>query len=222
MFILIGMTRDTLTGRALIHSIRMALRTLSFCMFSNQRETGVAVIERGIAPTARVVTGSAVRTKPAVMGILIGVTSITVCRRTTIDTVLMTRTTGQVRMLARQRKCRIVMVERRALPARGVMTRAAFRPELTIVSIIAGMAGKAVSRCTSIYAIDMAGSAHCIYMAACQRECCIRMIEIHIRPATGYMTGGTIRPKLSIVSIVAGMAGKAISRSSSEHIINMA
>lgn len=222
MFILVGMARDTLIRSALIDSIRMTLCTVSFCMFSNQREPRVAMIERGIAPTARVVTGSAARTKPAVMIIIIGMTGITVHRRAAIDTILMTGATGQVRMLTRQRKCSVVMIERRALPSRGVMTCAAFRPELTIVSIVAGMARIAVSRCTSKYAIGMAGGAYGVYVAARQRERSIVMIEIHIPPAAGYMAGSTIRPKLSIMSIVAGMAARTVSRSSPEHIINMA
>lgn len=49
-------------------------------------------------------------------------------------------------------------------------------------------------------------------MGASERESRISVIEIHIPPRAGVMAGTAIRPKLTAMSIIRGVAGKTIGR----------
>lgn len=86
---LIFVAGRALSGRTFIHAIPVAFRAVKIRMFPFERETGVVVVERRVAPAAGGMTGTTIRTKLSVMGIPARMTGVTICRRSLIDAVRM-------------------------------------------------------------------------------------------------------------------------------------
>jgi len=95
---------DTLIWRALIHTILMAFRTTQVLVFPDKRETGIIVVKGHIAPSAGVMTGTAIRPELPVMFVLAGMAGKTIFRRPLVNAVGMTCTALNICMLARKRK----------------------------------------------------------------------------------------------------------------------
>jgi len=81
MRVLGGVTGITILGCAFINSIDMTCLTLGVDVGACQRETCFAMIETYIFPTARVVTGCAIRAKLTIVRVLLGMARITIFGR---------------------------------------------------------------------------------------------------------------------------------------------
>lgn len=101
------------------------------------------------------------------------------------------------------------------------MTSCAVRPELAIVFVLPGMAGITILRRSFENSIYMTGGTLNVCVRACQRKSRSVVIEIHIAPARRLVAGVTYSPKLTIMVVILGVAGKAVLRRPFEHPIDM-
>lgn len=119
-------------------------------------------------------------------------------------------------MATRQREVAPVMIEGGILPIGRRMAGGAIGAVPAIVLIILFMTGVTISGCALINTIPMTGFAFCFGMLALQFKGCEIVVEFGGCPGTGGMTGGTIRPKTSIMRFIGTVAGVAILRRSLE------
>ena len=80
MLIIFLMTRITICRRAFEYIVDMTLLALNTGMFTFQFESRKVVVKGGFFPIGWSVAGAAVRSKSALVGILRGVTGITILR----------------------------------------------------------------------------------------------------------------------------------------------
>ena len=128
-------------------------------MFSYKREGSIVVVEGRIAPTAWGMTGTTVRAELPVMGISASMTGITVRWCTFIYTVRVTCIALDIRVSARKRESRVVVVEGHIAPPAGVMTGTTVRAELSVMLILRCVAGITIRRCTLENTVGMTGTA---------------------------------------------------------------
>jgi hypothetical protein len=145
--------------------------------------------------------GGAIGSKLAAMGILRGVTGITILRRAFEYVIDVTGRALDVGMLAAERKTGLVVIEANILPGAGIMARAALLAKLSVVHIPAGMACKAVRCCTFIAAVDMTGGTGHTLMAVKQWKTSLAVIELDVLPIARVMAAGAIPSHLPIVDI---------------------
>lgn len=141
--------------------------------------------------------------------VLILVTGNTLGWCTFINAIAMTFLAFQVSMFSCQWKSGLIMIERRVPPATRTMTRLATGAKLAVMFIVIGMTGKAVLGCAFI-PIRMTGRTLYAGVFPCQREPRIVVIEGHLAPCGGLMTGAAVRPKLTVVDIARRVAGETI------------
>lgn len=165
-------------------------------MFSNQRETGIGMIERYVRPFRGFMTGTTVAAKLAVVMVILGMAGIASRRCVLIGIIHMTGCTGNLCMRTRQRKARTPMIEMYILPCGRFMATCTVRAELTVVFIVGGMTGITIRRSTSIYTIGMAIDTCQSAVTACQWEARFAVIEVNILPVAGVMTIGAVASHL--------------------------
>ena len=127
--------------------------------------------------------------------------------RAFIHTISMTLGAGKLSVMPDQWKGCVVMVEGDVGPATGDMAGGTVGTELTVVFIFRCMACKASCGRPLIHAVGVACGAQDGRMKPGQREACVIVVEVHIRPFGGFMTCGTVRPELTVVFVFRGMAG---------------
>jgi len=218
----IFMACNTLCRRAGVHSILMALRTFEVRMFAHQREAGVVVVEGRVAPSARGMTGTAVRAELSVMGIFGCMTGITIRRCTFINTVDVAGGALNVGMFAGKREGRIIVIEVYIAPAACCVAGTAIRTKLPVMFILRSMTGITIGWRALIFSVDMARCALHIGMPSGKCKPGIAVIKADIRPFCGFMAGTAIRAELSVMFVLARMAGKTIGWRTLEHIIYVA
>jgi len=113
-------------------------------MFAYQWERCNAVVKTGIPPAFCIMASCTVCAEATTMVIIVGMAGIAICRRALVDTVGMTRGTGQVIVSRGQRESCVVMVEARPTPATGGMAGIAILPELANVRVLVSVTGKAI------------------------------------------------------------------------------
>lgn len=121
MGILACMTGITIRWSTLVNAICVTGTALNVGMFSRQRESGIVVIESHIAPTAGIVTRSAVRAELTIMLVFRGMTGITILGRPFEHTIGMTGSTLHAGMPARKREAGLVVVKAHVRPLGGLM-----------------------------------------------------------------------------------------------------
>ena len=120
-----------------------------------------------------------------------------------------------------QRERSIVMIERCIAPAAGIVTRTTVCAELAAMGVFGGMTGITIRGCALINAIAVASTTLDIRMQTRQRESGVAVIERHICPFCGNVTGTAAGPELTVVSVSGGMAAITILGRSLVHIIGM-
>lgn len=94
------------------------------------------------------------------------------------------------------------MIEGYILPAGCIMAGGTYRPELSIVGIPGGMAGIAIRGCPFEHTIGVTGHTLNILVLSGQGEGRLVVIEGHILPAAGVMTGAAVRTELTAMWIL--------------------
>ena len=122
----------------------MALLASDSHMSARQREVTAAMIEVGILPTGRVMTGSAIRTKLSIVCVIPLMAGIAVCRRALELLVDMARLASYVLMLAFQFERRKIVVEFCGRPAIRCVTIYTAKAEATSMRLVGLMTGIAV------------------------------------------------------------------------------
>jgi hypothetical protein len=105
------------------------------------------VVEGGLFPVVRGVTGGAVSSKLTIVGIVSLVAGVAVLWRTTIDTVDVAVLAGDASVLAQQGKGGLGVVEGGLFPILWGVAGGAVGPKLTTVGIVGLVAGVAVLWC---------------------------------------------------------------------------
>ena len=217
----IPMTRDTCGRCTFIHSILMAFRTTDIDVPPYQREAGIVMIKGRVAPSARIMTGSTIRSKLAVVCILVGMAGITIRWGTLVHPVDLACAALNICMLSGKREIGIVVIEGHVAPSTWVMTCTTVRPKLPVMIVLVGMTGITIRWCTFVYTIGMTCLTLCIGMLPGKREIGIVMIKIHIRPFGGFMASTASRPELTVMMILICMAGVTIRWSALVYSIGM-
>ena len=83
------------------------------------------------------------------------------------------------------------------------------------------MTGITIRRCTLVNTVDMTRTALNRSMLAQKRESSIVVVEGHIAPPAGVMTGTTVRAELSVMLILRCVAGITIRRCTLENTVGM-
>lgn len=110
------MASHALAGCAFINSVLVTFLTVHFGVLSFERETGLVVVEGGVAPSVGRVTGTAIGAELTIVFVFRGMAGITVGRRAFVA-VGMTCLALYTGMLAVEREAGIVMVEVHVRPA---------------------------------------------------------------------------------------------------------
>jgi hypothetical protein len=198
----------------------MAFRTIQTSMFAVQGEAGDGMIETGAAPAFGGVTRTTVSAELPIMVIVFGVTGITIRRRSFVP-IGMTRLTWSAGMFTDQWEAGYGVIEGCASPTLGGMTCTTIGAKLSVVVVIFRMAGETIRGRTFI-TVGMAGFTLNIAMLPGQRKASVGMVERHIGPFRGLMTGGTVGAKLTVVMVILGMAGETARRRAFVGIVHMA
>ena len=190
-------------------------------MFSFKRESGVVVIEGHIAPAAGVMAGATVCAELTVVLILCGMAGITILWRSLIHAIHVTGTALNVCMFPRKRESGVIVIEGHVSPTAGVMAGTAVCAELTVVVVPVRVAGITIRGRTFIHSIHMTGTALNACVFSRKREGGVVVIEGHIVPAAGVVTGTAVRAELAVVLVLICMAGITIRRYTLIHAIDV-
>lgn len=159
------------------------------------------MIEGGILPTAGVMASRTDRAELPVMGVIGGVTSHALPRRTLEHTIRVTIFARHTRMRTREREARAAVVEIHILPRGRVVAGTAVGSELTVVLVIRRVTGKTIGRRSLESSVGMAGGAGGSLVGAHQFESCLAVIEMHVLPIEGVMALRTVHPHLPLMDI---------------------
>jgi hypothetical protein len=179
----------------------MAGGTLHACMTSVQRKGSIVVVEGDIPPVAGVMAGGAVRAELTIVPVIVCMTGIAVLRRTSEHAICVTYGTLNAGMTAPQGECCIVVVEGDIPPTGRRMARSAVRAELTIMPVIACMAGEAILRSAAQNSILVTGCALDIDMTASQWKGGRIVVEDDVLPAARIVAPGTNRAELTLMGV---------------------
>ena len=165
-------------------------------LVSGQLERDRVVIERGRTPTRRVMAGSALVSKSAHVGIVSTMAGGAILRGALVLTILMAALTGDRSMLPVQMERELRVINIGWFPSSGRMTGIALRAELSLMIIIAAMAGETILRgglqLIDRVRIDMACRAFCRSMLTDQFERNIIVIKVLTQRFDAVMTRHTI------------------------------
>ena len=95
----------------------------------------------------------------------------------------------------------IVMIERGIAPAAGIVARTTVCAELAAVGVFGGVTGVTIGGCAFVHAVAVAGTTLDIRMQTRQREGSVAVIEDHVCPFCGNVTGTATGPELTVVSV---------------------
>ena len=191
----------------------MALTARDRCVFAGQRKGGAAVIKRGGSPSVGCMAGSAVCSKPAGVRIILRMAGGAIGGRAFELQINMAVGTGNRAMLSSQFKDGIVMIKTTGFPAIGCMTGFTLRTQAAGMRICVAVTRGAIHWRTFEDATLMTGITGYSSMLTIQVEGEQGMIHCRILPSFRRMAGGTVRPKLTIVVVICGMAGDTFLRS---------
>ncbi len=165
--------------------------------------------------------GTAVRTEPATVGVVISMAGIAVGGCAPEDVVDMTTCTGDSDMFAGQFEGEQVVVDGGRQPTRRRMAGAAIRTKLSIVLVILGMAGVTTGRCAFEDVVDVASLAGDRDMFTFQFEGEQVVVDGGRQPTRRCMAVAAIRTELTFVLVIFGMAGIAVGGSALENMVDM-
>ena len=118
-----------------IHTVHMAGNTLDANMCARQWKARLSMLKVNILPRNRVVAGTAICSKLAVVGILRSMTCKTICRCTFIFAVGMAGGTGCGLVASNQLETSQTVIEIHILPVRWVMTFGTVHAHLPLMNI---------------------------------------------------------------------------------------
>lgn len=156
------------------------------------------------------------------MVIFRSMTGITISRRAFKSSVDMAGGTGNVRMFANQGKYSCAVIVKYVLPFCRLVTRSAVRSKLSFVVIFCRVTGITISWRTFESSIHMTGGAGNGCVCISQRKHSFTVVKGYILPAGRDMTTGAVLTKISIVSVIRRMTGKAGFRSVCKNTVHMA
>lgn len=191
----------------------MALTARDRCVFTGQRKGGAVVIKRGGSPAVGCMAGSAVRSKPAGVRIILRMAGGAIGGRAFEPKVGMTVTARHADMLAGQFKDGIVVIKTARLPVIGRMAGFTLRAQTATMRIGVAVTGGAIHWRTFEDSTLMTGITGYSSMLPIQVEGEQGMIHCRILPSFRRMAGGAVRSKLTIVVVICGMAGDTFLRS---------
>lgn len=116
------MTGETICWRTLENIVRMAGFARNIRVRTHQRKTCLAVIECGILPIGRIMTGRTDSPKLTIMGVIRGVAGHTLPGCSLIDSIFMARCTLHTCMSPGKRETCPAVVEVHILPIARVVT----------------------------------------------------------------------------------------------------
>lgn len=221
VFVFRGMTGITVGRRAFV-AVGMTCLALYSGVFAVEREAGIVVVEVHVRPAGGLMARAAIRAELPVVLIPTGVTGITVRGRPFEHTIGMTILARYARMRACERETRLAVIEGGVLPTVGVMTSGTDRAELSVMSVVGGVTSHALSRCTFVLAVHMAGGTRHTAVRAGKREARAAVVEIHVLPGGRVMAGGTIRAELTVMLVIRRVTGKTVGRRPLESSVGMA
>jgi hypothetical protein len=105
------------------------------------------MVEIGISPITRVMTGSAGRSVTSLMHILHQVAGDTSLWRLAVAQVRVARSTSHAQMSPCQRKCAPIVIESALRPSNGIMAGSAVRAQTAFMYVILHVTGDAIPRC---------------------------------------------------------------------------
>jgi hypothetical protein len=117
---------------------------------------------------------------------------------------------------------RIIVIESNLLPAARGMAGGTDRSKLPLVYISGGMTREAILWRALIHIVHMAGLAGNVAVQTGQWERRVVVIEYHLTPFGGLVTGAAIRAKLPTMHITRRMTGKTVFRRALIHAVYMA
>jgi len=170
------------------------------------------LVEASQAPGVRRVTIGARGGKQTGMELRFGVAGSAFLRGSREDTLHVAALTGRLRMSAGERKIGLGMVEVGFLPARGRVAAVARRSKFTVVSVILGVAGKAILGCIYEAIFQVAILAGDAGVTAHQREASQVVIKIGLLPTFGVVAAAAILPEPPCVGVILRVAGEAVLR----------
>ena len=165
---------------------------------------------------------SAILAHRTLMNIITDMTGITGGRRTFEDTIDMATTACSADMRAHQFEGRCVVIERGWLPSAGGVTGLTELTHRTPVCVIADMASVAVGRRALEDTVGMTACTGSTDMRARQLEGRCIVIKRGWLPGSGGMASLAILAQGTLMSILAGMAGITVGRSTLVDTVNMA
>ncbi len=136
MGIFVRVAGITGAGRALVDAIDVAGFASGIFVLPGQWEARVSVIEGCPAPAVRVMAGPTIPAELSVMGIIGGMTGITIRWRPFERAVLVAGQAGNILMLSSQRKPGVVMVKGHIFPTAGNMALSTILSKLTTMRIV--------------------------------------------------------------------------------------
>lgn len=142
----LGMTGNACCGQPLELPAAMTALTRHVHVRAGQREVAAAVVEGGVLPTGRVVTGGAVRAKLTVMLVILTVAGVAIAGRAFVHIVQVALLTAHIRMFPFEFERRQVVVEFGRRPAIRRMAEGAISAKAPLVRLVSVMAGVTILR----------------------------------------------------------------------------
>lgn len=144
MVVFVCVAGITILGGAFVGIVHMTGFTGYRGVRSRQGEARIGMVEGGILPFARVMTGGTSRAELSVMGIVFGMTGKTCGRRPFEHSIHVTGCALHFCMAAFQGEAGRGVIEMDILPSGGNVTFSAVRAELPAVRIFRGVTGIAI------------------------------------------------------------------------------
>ena len=190
-------------------------------MLSHQLESGLVVIEcRRFPPDRRMALG-ALRAQHALMRVVCAMAVYAELRRAFEVLIRVAPGTGRIHMLAYKPKSRLVMIERRWLPASRCMAAGALA-ERTLMRVVLAVAIHAHRRRAFKDLVGMAFVAGHVGVQADELESGSAVIERREFPAIGGVAFGAVGAQCAVVRIILAMAVRASLRGAYKSLVGMA
>ena len=204
--IILFMAGIAILRRTFENSVNVALCTGHVDVSAGQLESRQIMVECSVRPITCVMTGTTIRTKLAVVMIVLFMARIAILRRTFENAIHVALSAGNIYVRTCQLEGSQVVIECSILPISCIMASTAIRTELTVMMIVLFMAGITILWCTLEDAVDMTTCTGHADVCTGQFESRQIMIKGSRFPCRRIMAGTAAGSKLTIVCIVLFMA----------------
>ena len=204
--IILFMAGIAILRRALEDAVDMTTCTGHVDVCTGQFESRQIMVECSVRPITCVMTGTTIRTKLAVVMIVLFMARIAILRRTFENAIHVALGAGNIYVRTCQLEGSQVVIECSILPISCIMASTAIRTELTVMMIVLFMAGITILWCALEYAVHMTLRALHVDMCAGQFESGQVVIERSWLPRVRIVARTAACAKLTIVRILLFMA----------------